>query len=189
MTERLEQPARGGRTARPSGRRYFLWQAGMWTAILHVGLLAPIAAWSLGNAFRFGGFETHWRVALATIPVHIKVAYWLAAAPNLPATLCTLLDPLAVLGCHLAAAGRRGRGWLLAYWLATGVLCLLAIAGAGVLSEAGQVRAGPSFLFDWHADLSEILIRALLYFLPLPVTLVVAVLARQGRKDPELRRD
>ena len=73
---------------------------------------------------------------------------------------------------------------MLAYWVIAGILALLPVAGAaafpnGVLDSYG-------YLLECR-DLGSTLLGVLFGFLPLPVTLLVAVLAREGRKDVRIR--
>lgn len=192
----LPQPSTAaGAAARPSRWQHCLWLAGMWVTILHAALLGPIFVWEAAKEFGPAGLEDVRFAANVRVPVKEKIAYFLAQTPTFAAVACLLTAPLAVVGCYLRSKGKRGWRWMLAYWLLAGILWLVPTIATSMLPFEGwggdaSLYALPSFTPNWLLNTMERslplpwgLVDFLIRFLPLPVTLAVAVLAFGGKKD------
>jgi hypothetical protein len=195
MNETEIVSAAEARPAKPSARRYYIWQAAMWITMIHVICLG---IWAVSGALLGPGFELDNSIDMVTdgydltgrvLPVHVGVAHWIVfnSLVWLPG-LGFLLSPIAALACYRASMGNRSRGLLLSYWFCAGVPVAVVLTAAAVLNSAGSpvwltLRYG-SVRSMAPADLAELVGQCLPFFLPLPVTILAALLTIERKKLP-----
>jgi hypothetical protein len=151
--------------AKPSARRYYVWQAAMWIVILH----AVFVGW---------------------IPCMV-----LLDSPDLLACIVLvslMLSPVAIVACSRSSKGRNAWRLLAVYWLAEGAplghAAYLALNysyhfGESLSSIGGDVIIRSYSYFDFEG-LAISLLLGLLVFLPAPVTILASLLTLGGRKRP-----
>jgi len=174
------------RSARPSARRYYVWQIAMWVSIVHMALIGVIQAyviaispWGKIESFIAGLFS-------GSSPIHVRLAASMTEWPHVPILVAPALLPLVVIACHRAAKGTRAKVWLLSYWLSAGTTCAILLGAFGVLRYEGFGTRVSFLVDDFHFVnwLASGLIECLSAFMPLPVTMLAALLTIERRKRP-----
>jgi len=164
MNETETVSAVESRPAKPSARRYYVWQAAMWITILHM-------------------------VFVGWIPCMV-----LLDSPDVLACIVLvslMLSPVAIVACSRSSKGRNAWRLLVVYWLAEGAplghAAYLALIYSYYFVESLSSIGGGVILsysyFDFEG-LAISLLLGLLLFLPLPVTILAALLTIERKKLP-----
>jgi hypothetical protein len=169
------------RPAEPSGRQYRLWRVAMWLTVLHVLSVGVITTWGIGMEDQFGWREFRLRPGH---PLDLTFGYLMTDWPTPPVLAGVLLAPLVVIACYCASAGRRFRWWLWSYW-GMGASCLTVLLTAiFVLHDAGRsfemlcLFPNEHYFIGmvWEPELGAVLYEFFLFWLPLPMTVLAALL-------------
>jgi hypothetical protein len=157
MTTSQPSPGIEARHARPSARPFYVWQFAMWITILHTVLVGTVTVFATM-------LESH----------HSLVPCLIVA--------CVMLSPMAIIACSRMSMGRSAWRLLAGYWLAVGAIYSPPLAY--VVYESSRYLSVMSLYYFVLYDLGIYLLLGLLLFLPLPVTMLAALLAIERRKRP-----
>jgi hypothetical protein len=154
------------RPAKPSSRRYYIWQAAMWITIVQSVLVG------IGTIFLITSFSSKFDLSCLAV-------------------FCAMLSPMAIVACSRMSKGRSAWQLLSAYWLAAvmfGSLPLVnefyLIAKYAGINQASIVRMIEGLFYFVLKDLGMYVLLCLLLFLPLPVTILAALLTIERKKFP-----
>jgi energy-coupling factor transporter transmembrane protein EcfT len=150
-------------SAKPSARRYYVWQVAMWIVILHAVFIGWIPC-----------------VVLLYSPDVLACLVWASL----------MLSPVSIVACSRSSK-KGGNAWrlLVVYWLAEGAplghAAYLALSDSLTFVEtlSGGVRRHSYSYFDLDR-LAISLLLGLLVFLPLFITLLAALLTIERKKLP-----
>ena len=102
-----------------------------------------------------------------------------------------LLAPIAVIACYRASLGKRVWAWLMVYCLPAAASLAMLFGSMATLAYTHHSVTilrllTPGFVFTYFHDnwLTPGLLECLTVFLPLPVTMLAALLAIERRKRP-----
>jgi hypothetical protein len=170
------------RPAKPSARRYYVWQAAMWMTILHTILVGGFTAFATGVVSNGSGRYFLRDLFDSSTAIHERVALCMIQWPYPLILAGFVLVPIAVIACCRASMGRSARGWLLGYWLTAATICVLLIGSFATLHPYHRYFIpGDYYFFDnW---LNGGLAMCAIWLFPLPVTILAALLTI-GAKNP-----
>ena len=175
--------------AKPSKRRFYVWQIAMWITIVHAVLIGAVFAFKVSSDMQTERSFSPWQFTpRATPSIPVQLAYWSVGKPGMY-LLGPFLWPLAVIGSYRASMGKRSRPWLLSYWLAGGLMWL-AVWGSTELVDFYDSIAALGSMWStrpWlslYQDVIDPFIKCMVALLPLPVTILAALLTLERKKRP-----
>ncbi len=182
--------------AKPSARRYYVWQFAMWISILHTALIVTVTVVRQGTlASRRNTFFPWYLLSSyrsAAYPIHVRVADFMTSPPFPPILASFLLVPIVVIACHRSSMGKRAWRWWLGYWLLAATTCAvllgsMAIDGcnSGLIYVPccfSEYSSGIYCEYDSVQSWLLALRQCLIFFLPLPLTLLAALLTLERKK-------
>ena len=177
------------RLAKPSARRYYVWQKAMWITIVHTATVGTVTAVAVGLGSETGGSTL--RYFLYNTYFHLKLAWFMNDWPYPPILVGFVLAPIAVIACYRASMGRRAWGWLMVYYL---------LAAASLAIQLGSMAdlayrhdriyildlSPPDYRVFYSQDnwLTPGLLGCLVFFLPLFIAILAALLTIERKKRP-----
>jgi hypothetical protein len=171
------------RPAKPSARRYYVWQTAMWATIVHTVLVGGFMAFAVGIESKYNGSSLDWNELFDGMgPFHRRLASFMIDWPYPLILSAFALVPIAIIATYRASVAKRSWVWLLTYWLAGTTFCLL-LAASIAFSE--YVIWWPCRCFCIEDDrLTGGVAMCGAFMAPLPITILAALLTIKRRKSP-----
>jgi hypothetical protein len=171
------------RPAKPSARRYYIWQAAMWLTIVHTVLVGGFTAFVVGIESKYYGSSLDWNWLFHGMgPFHRRLAFFMIDWPYPLILSAFALVPIAIIATYRASVGKRAWVWLLAYWLTVTTVCLLLAAS---IAFSGSYRIwGPGNYFYFDNRLTGSVVMCGAFMAPLPITILAAMLTIGAKNRP-----
>jgi hypothetical protein len=176
-------------SAKPSARRYYIWQIAMWMTIFHAATVGTLTAVAVGLGSETGGSTL--RYFLYNTYFHLKLAWYMNDWPYPPILAEFLLAPIAVIACYRASMGKRALAWLTGYCLLAATSLALQFGSMADLAYRHDRiyildLSPPDYRVFYSQDnwLTPGLLGCLVFFLPLFVTILSALLTLERKKRP-----
>jgi len=186
MNETEIVSAAEARPAKPSARRYYIWQAAMWATIVHTVLVGGFMVFVMGIESKYYRSSLNWNWLFSGLGLfHRRLAYFMIHMIYLPYLLILsgfALAPIAIIAAYRASVAKRSWVWLLTYWLAGTTVCLF-LAASIAFSESYRIW-GPGNYFYFDNRLTGSVAMCGAFMAPLPITILAALLTIKRRKSP-----